>query len=157
MNGHRKCERIPFQRGNLDKFFILGTHIACKVVHIMKNPHSITETAMNQNIDFYNRVYDIVRTIPHGKVTTYGIIANFLGAKSSSRLVGWALNAVMDRVDIPCHRVVNRLGELSGKMHFDHPTQMKDRLLAEEVTFIGEAVDLSKHLWKPQDALNDVL
>lgn len=123
----------------------------------MKNPHSITEIAMNQNIDFYNRVYDIVRTIPHGKVTTYGIIANFLGAKSSSRLVGWALNAVMDRVDIPCHRVVNRLGELSGKMHFDHPTQMKDRLLAEEVTFIGEAVDLSKHLWKPQDALNDVL
>jgi len=123
----------------------------------MKNPHTIIETAMNQNTDFYNRVYDIVRTIPHGKVTTYGIIADFLGAKSSSRLVGWALNAVMDRVDIPCHRVVNRLGELSGKMHFDHPTQMKDRLLAEEVTFIGEAVDLSKHLWKPQDALDDLL
>ncbi len=123
----------------------------------MKNPHSIKETAMNQNTDFYNRVYDIVRSIPRGKVTTYGIIADFLGAKSSSRLVGWALNAVMDRVDIPCHRVVNRLGELSGKMHFDHPTQMKERLLAEEVTFIGEAVDLSKHLWKPQDALDDLL
>jgi methylated-DNA-protein-cysteine methyltransferase-like protein len=123
----------------------------------MKIPHTIIETAMNQNTDFYNRVYDIVRTIPLGKVTTYGIIADFLGAKSSSRLVGWALNAVMDRVDIPCHRVVNRLGELSGKMHFDHPTQMKDRLLAEEITFIGEAVDLSKHLWKPQDALDDLL
>jgi len=123
----------------------------------MKNPHTIIEIAMNQNTDFYNRVYDIVRTIPHGKVTTYGIIADFLGAKSSSRLVGWALNAVMDRVDIPCHRVVNRQGELSGKMHFDHPTQMKERLLAEEVTFIGEAVDLSKHLWKPQDALDDLL
>jgi methylated-DNA-protein-cysteine methyltransferase-like protein len=123
----------------------------------MKIPHTIIKTAMNQNTDFYNRVYDIVRTIPLGKVTTYGIIADFLGAKSSSRLVGWALNAVMDRVDIPCHRVVNRLGELSGKMHFDHPTQMKDRLLAEEVTFIGEAVDLSKHLWKPQDALDDLL
>ena len=123
----------------------------------MKIPHTIIEIAMNQNTDFYNRVYDIVRTIPHGKVTTYGIIAEFLGAKSSSRLVGWALNAVMDRVDIPCHRVVNRLGELSGKMHFDHPTQMKERLLAEEVTFIGEAVDLSKHLWKPQDALDDLL
>jgi methylated-DNA-protein-cysteine methyltransferase-like protein len=123
----------------------------------MKIPHTIIETAMSQNTDFYNRVYDIVRTIPLGKVTTYGIIADFLGAKSSSRLVGWALNAVMDRVDIPCHRVVNRLGELSGKMHFDHPTQMKDRLLAEEVTFIGEAVDLSKHLWKPQDALDDLL
>jgi methylated-DNA-protein-cysteine methyltransferase-like protein len=123
----------------------------------MKIPHTIIETAMNQNTDFYNRVYDIVRTIPLGKVTTYGIIADFLGAKSSSRLVGWALNAVMDRVDIPCHRVVNRLGELSGKMHFDHPTQMKDRLLSENVSFIGEAVDLSKHLWKPQDALDDLL
>jgi methylated-DNA-protein-cysteine methyltransferase-like protein len=123
----------------------------------MKIPHSINETAMNQNTDFYNRVYDIVRTIPLGKVTTYGIIADFLGAKSSSRLVGWALNAVIDRVDIPCHRVVNRLGELSGKMHFDHPTQMKDRLLEENVSFIGEAVDLTKHLWKPQDALDDLL
>jgi methylated-DNA-protein-cysteine methyltransferase-like protein len=123
----------------------------------MKIPHLINESSMNQNNDFYNRVYDIVRNIPLGKVTTYGIIAGFLGAKSSSRLVGWALNAVIDRVDIPCHRVVNRLGELSGKMHFDHPTQMKDRLLAENVSFIGEAVDLTKHLWKPQDALDDLL
>jgi len=123
----------------------------------MKFPQLINESSMNQNNDFYNRVYDIVRNIPRGKVTTYGIIAGFLGAKSSSRLVGWALNAVMDRVDIPCHRVVNRLGELSGKMHFDHPNQMKDRLLAEDVSFIGEAVDLSKHLWKPQDALDDLL
>jgi methylated-DNA-protein-cysteine methyltransferase-like protein len=123
----------------------------------MKIPHLINESSMNQNNDFYNRVYDIVRNIPLGKVTTYGIIAGFLGAKSSSRLVGWALNAVIDRVDIPCHRVVNRLGELSGKMHFDHPTQMKDRLLEENVSFIGEAVDLTKHLWKPQDALDDLL
>ncbi|MEY5129978.1 MAG: hypothetical protein RL734_45 [Bacteroidota bacterium] len=122
----------------------------------MKFPQLINESSMNQNNDFYNRVYDIVRNIPRGKVTTYGIIAGFLGAKSSSRLVGWALNAVIDRVDIPCHRVVNRLGELSGKMHFDHPTQMKDRLLAENVSFIGEAVDLTKHLWKPEDALDDL-
>jgi methylated-DNA-protein-cysteine methyltransferase-like protein len=123
----------------------------------MKNPYSIIDEYMKENIDFYSRVYDIVRSIPHGKVTTYGIIADFLGAKSSSRLVGWALNAVIDRIDIPCHRVVNRLGELSGKMHFDHPNQMKERLLAEDITFIGEAVDLSKHLWKPQDALDDFL
>jgi methylated-DNA-protein-cysteine methyltransferase-like protein len=49
---------------------------------------------------------------------------------------------------------VNRLGELSGKMHFDYPEQMRERLLAEDVSFIGEAVDLSKHLWKPQDSIN---
>lgn len=150
------CKQELFQRGNLDKFFILGTPIACKVVHIMKIPHSIKETAMNKNTDFYKRVYDIVRSIPYGKVTTYGIIAEFLGSKSSSRLVGWALNAVIDRIDIPCHRVVNRLGELSGKMHFDDPNQMKERLLRENINFIGEAVDLSQHLWKPQDAIEDL-
>jgi len=72
-------------------------------------------------------------------------------------MVGWALNAVIDRIDIPCHRVVNRLGELSGKMHFDHPMQMKDRLLEENITFIGETVDLPKHLWKPDDSLNDLI
>lgn len=111
---------------------------------------------MNEKNDFYARVYDIVRSIPHGKVTTYGHIAEFLGSKGSSRLVGWALNAVMDRIDIPCHRVVNRLGELSGKLHFDHPNQMKERLLDEQITFIGEAVDLSKHLWRPQDAIDEL-
>lgn len=105
--------------------------------------------------DFYSRVYEIVKCIPRGKVTTYGIIAEFLGSKGSSRMVGWALNAVLDRIDIPCHRVVNRLGELSGKMHFDYPEQMKERLLEEHISFVGEAVDLSKHLWKPDEALQD--
>lgn len=122
----------------------------------MKNPQTRTIKAMNEKNEFYTRVYEIVRSIPLGKVTTYGHIAEFLGSKSSSRLVGWALNAVMDRIDIPCHRVVNRLGELSGKMHFEYPNQMKERLLDEEVTFVGEAVDLSKHLWIPQDALDEL-
>jgi len=112
---------------------------------------------MDKSSDFYSRVYELVRCIPIGKVTTYGIIAEFLGSKGSSRMVGWALNAVIDRIDIPCHRVVNRLGELSGKMHFDHPMQMKDRLLEENITFIGETVDLPKHLWKPDDSLNDLI
>lgn len=101
--------------------------------------------------DFYERVYRIVKTIPAGMVTTYGHIAAALGARSSSRLVGWALNAVAlsDRTDIPCHRVVNRLGELSGKQHFETPFVMRERLEAEGVRFIGDAVDLSKHLWIP--------
>jgi O-6-methylguanine DNA methyltransferase len=101
--------------------------------------------------DFYERVYSVVKTIPVGMVTTYGHIAAALGARSSSRLVGWALNAVAlsDRTDIPCHRVVNRLGELSGKQHFETPFVMRERLEAEGVSFIGDAVDLSKHLWIP--------
>ncbi len=106
--------------------------------------------------DFFRRVYEIVRQIPFGKVTTYGHIAAALGAKSSARLVGYALNGVghYDRAnDIPCHRVINRLGELSGKMHFETPTLMRELLEAEGVEFDGDAVRLEKHLWKPDEYL----
>lgn len=101
--------------------------------------------------DIYERIYAIVRRIPAGHVTTYGAIAQAIGSRSGARLVGWALNAVAlsDRTDIPCHRVVNRLGELSGKMHFETPFVMRERLEAEGVTFSGEAVDMKKHLWVP--------
>lgn len=102
-------------------------------------------------MDLYDQIYDIVRSIPEGKVTTYGHIAAAIGARSGARLVGWALNAVAlsDRIDIPCHRVVNRLGELSGRMHFETPFVMRERLEAEQITFVNEAVDLSRHLWIP--------
>lgn len=102
-------------------------------------------------MDLYDRIYEIVRSIPHGKVTTYGHIAHAIGARSSARLVGWALNAVAlsDRLDIPCHRVVNRLGELSGRMHFETPFVMRERLESEQVSFVGDTVDLSRHLWIP--------
>ena len=76
----------------------------------MKNFRSLPHDQQKNTQDFYARVYDLVRLIPPGKVCTYGIIAEFLGAKSSSRMVGWALNCVIDRIDIPCHRVVNRNG-----------------------------------------------
>jgi methylated-DNA-protein-cysteine methyltransferase-like protein len=101
--------------------------------------------------DIYERIYDIVRAIPRGKVTTYGHIAAAIGSRGGARLVGWALNAVAhsDRIDIPCHRVVNRLGELSGKMHFETPHVMRERLQAEDVQFQGEAVDMRQHLWVP--------
>jgi len=101
--------------------------------------------------DFYHRVYDVVRAIPIGKVTTYGAIARLLGTGRSSRLVGWALNAVADDMSIPCHRVVNRLGELSGKMHFATPTLMRDLLESEGVTFQDERVRMEKHFWDPMN------
>lgn len=107
---------------------------------------------MKQNKeDFFERVYDVVRRIPKGKVTTYGAIAELLGMKSSARMIGWALNgvALRDRNDIPCHRVVNRNGDLSGRMHFETPFLMRERLESDGVSFIDERVDLSKHLWEP--------
>jgi methylated-DNA-protein-cysteine methyltransferase-like protein len=105
-----------------------------------------------QQQDFFRRVYEIVQQIPFGKVTTYGHIAAALGAKSSARLVGYALNGVGVELrdhHIPCHRVINRNGELTGKIHFATPTMMRELLEAEDVEFIGEAVNLEKHLWIP--------
>lgn len=102
--------------------------------------------------DFFERVWDVARQVPFGRVTTYGAIAEALGAKSSSRMVGWAMNAVDSThraTDIPAHRVINRNGELSGKQHFATPTLMRELLEAEGVEFVGEAVNLAKHLWKP--------
>jgi methylated-DNA-protein-cysteine methyltransferase-like protein len=101
--------------------------------------------------DRYDQIYDIVCEIPRGMVTTYGHIARSLGIRSGARLVGWALNGVANEGcrDVPAHRVVNRLGELSGKMHFETPFAMRERLEAEGVTFINDAVNLEKHLWEP--------
>ena len=74
---------------------------------------------------FFEQVYDIVREIPFGKVTTYGAIAEYLGSKKSARTVGWAMNCSHKFNDIPAHRVVNRNGVLTGKHHFDGTKLMK--------------------------------
>ncbi|MFN3306908.1 MAG: MGMT family protein [Candidatus Kapaibacteriota bacterium] len=103
-----------------------------------------------QESDFYQRVYEIVRKIPKGKVSTYGHIARVLGMKISARMVGWALNSIaFQQTDIPAHRVVNRKGELTGSKYFPPPTFMRDLLISEGVTFVEDRVDLSKHLWLP--------
>ena len=107
------------------------------------------EKSYTDNEDFFSRVYEIVKQIPNGKVTTYGRIAKVLGMKSSARMVGWALNAVAKDMSLPCHRVINRNGELTGKIHFATPILMKELLLSEGIEFIGEAVNLDKHIWEP--------
>ncbi len=106
---------------------------------------------VNQS-DYFHRVYAVVSRIPQGRVSTYGHIAAYLGLRSGARLVGWALNGVPveDRLIIPCHRVVNRYGELSGRMHFETPLVMRERLEAEGVTFINDVVNLQAHLWIPE-------
>lgn len=103
--------------------------------------------------DFYNRVYEVVDQIPYGKVTTYGHIATFLGLKSGARMVGYALNNA-SALGLPCHRVVNRFGALSGAIHFGGPYVMEDRLRSEGITFNEDGqVDLEKHLWEPNAML----
>ena len=99
--------------------------------------------------DFYTRVYAVVMRIPPGKVTTYGAIARHIGAGRSARTVGYAMNAAAGEADIPCHRVVNRNGELTGKVHFATPTLMRELLEAEGVVFKGDRVLMERHLWDP--------
>ncbi len=105
------------------------------------------------NSDFFNKVFQIVEMIPCGKVTTYGLIAQKAGLKSSARMVGWALNSYAFSTRLPCHRVVNRNGELTGKKYFGTPTMMRELLESEGVEFVNDRVDLKKFLWTPEIAL----
>lgn len=102
----------------------------------------------NNKADFFDKVYQLVKKIPFGKVTTYGIIAENCGIKISARTVGWALNKAKFS-NLPCHRVVNRRGELTGKFHFGDPKLMQTLLESEGIEFINEHVNLKKFLWKP--------
>lgn len=99
--------------------------------------------------DFFEKVYSVVRSIPEGRVSTYGAIARHLGAGRSARLVGYALGSVTDDMATPCHRVVNRNGELSGSIHFPTPTFMREMLESEGIVFDGDRVDMQRHFWDP--------
>lgn len=102
------------------------------------------------NDNFFERVYAIARQIPYGKVTSYGAIAKALGATRSARMVGWAMNASHNMEDIPAHRVVNRVGLLSGKHHFEGTNLMQQLLESEGIKVVeNQIVDFEKHFWEP--------
>lgn len=99
---------------------------------------------------FFEQVYELTKTIPEGRVTTYGAIAAALGSKQSSRMVGWALNA-SHGLDIPAHRVVNRVGMLSGKHHFQGTNLMQQLLENEGIEVVNnQVVDFQNLLWIPE-------
>jgi len=104
-------------------------------------------------------VYELVKMIPSGKVTTYGSIAEFLGTKGGARVVGYILNHCPKDQDIPAHRVVNRNGLLTGKAHFPTPTFMQEQLEKEGITVVEDKiVNFEKHFWDPNKELrNDEL
>jgi len=111
---------------------------------------------MKDKEDFFMRVYEVVRKVPAGRVTTYGAIARFLGSPQSSRVVGYAMNAshrIMPRV--PAHRVVNRQGCLTGKHHFPTPTAMQEMLEREGIIVIDDRIkDFEKIFWDPSRELS---
>jgi methylated-DNA-protein-cysteine methyltransferase-like protein len=100
---------------------------------------------------FFELVYEVARQIPKGKVTSYGAIAACLGARSSARMVGWAMNgAGRVKPKVPAHRVVNRVGLLSGKHHFTPPGNMEKLLRKEGIKVKNnKIVDFDKYYWDP--------
>ncbi len=110
---------------------------------------------MSKSSDFFEQVYQVVRLIPKGRVTSYGAIASYLGTKGSSRLVGYAMNAAHGVLPpVPAQRVVNRNGLLTGKHHFGHPGRMQELLEAEGVLVKDDQVaDFKNRFWDPAVAL----
>lgn len=106
--------------------------------------------ASGETSDFYERVYEVVAHIPKGRVTTYGAIAGYLGVASGARMVGYALNG-SQKASVPAHRVLNRLGQLTGRHHFPGDT-MRERLKQEGIQFSDDyTVDIEQHFWNPDE------
>jgi methylated-DNA-protein-cysteine methyltransferase-like protein len=105
--------------------------------------------------NFFQLVYEVARQIPKGRVTSYGAIAECLGARSSARMVGWAMNGCHHaKFKVPAHRVVNRNGMLSGKFHFSPPEKMELLLKKEGIKVKNDqVVDFKKHFWNPVEEL----
>lgn len=106
------------------------------------------------NEGFFQRVYEVVRKVPYGRVTSYGAIARYLGTGRSARMVGWAMNNAHGLEDVPAHRVVNRNGVLTGKHHFPG-SRLMEQLLENEGVAVAEdqVVDFEKHFWDPMHEL----
>ena len=103
-----------------------------------------------ENKNFFQKVYEVAKHIPYGRVPSYGAIAKYLGAARSARMVGWAMNGSHNMPDVPAHRVVNRKGLLTGKRHFDGTNLMQQLLESEGIKVIeNQVVDFDKHFWDP--------
>lgn len=105
--------------------------------------------------DFFNQVFEVVKQIPPGKVTSYGAIARYLGTGGSARMVGWAMNASHSHAEfVPAHRVVNRNGLLTGKHHFDNPNAMQELLEAEGFKIEDDQIlNFKENFWDPAKEL----
>lgn len=108
------------------------------------------EKLSEKNKDFFHQVYEVVKLIPSGRITSYGSIAKYLGTKSGARMVGWAMNAAHVLPEVPAHRVVNRNGLLTGKMHFMNEMEMEKLLIAEGISIEKDQVlHFKKIFWDP--------
>lgn len=110
----------------------------------------------DQTLGFFDKVYAVTKRIPKGRITTYGAIARYIGSGGSSRMVGWAMNAAHRFPDVPAQRVVNRVGLLTGKMHFGSSNTMQQMLEEEGVEVRDDkVVHFKKLLWDPSTELDE--
>ncbi len=118
-----------------------------------KSPHKLKsiKPSGKEDVSFFELVYEVARQIPKGKVTSYGAIAACLGTRLSARMVGWAMNGCGNvRPTVPAHRVVNRIGMLTGKHHFKPPSKMQTLLKREGIKVKNDKiVDFGKYYWDP--------
>ena len=114
-----------------------------------------TLPTIKKESSFFEDVYDVVRQIPKGRVTSYGAVAAYLGTKMSARMVGWAMNGAHSiHPKVPAHRVVNRNGMLSGRAHFATPTLMQELLEKEKIKIKDDIIiDFEKKFWDPAKEL----
>lgn len=106
---------------------------------------------MTNSSNFFERVYEVAKQIPYGRVTTYGAIAKAIGATKSARMVGYAMNGASERADVPAHRVVNRKGVLTGKHHFAGTHLMQQLLESEGIKVIDDQIqDFNSVFWEPE-------
>lgn len=109
-----------------------------------------------ETLTFFDKVYEVAKQIPYGRVTSYGAIANYLGAVRSARMVGYAMNGSHNK-DVPAHRVVNRKGLLTGKHHFDGSNLMQQLLESEGIKVIDNQIqDFDKVFWDPANLIKNL-
>lgn len=110
---------------------------------------------MGKQNNFFGDVYEVVKLIPKGRVTSYGAIGAYLGTRGSARMVGWAMNAAHSLADVPAQRVVNSKGLLTGKHHFGHPDRMQNLLEQEGIKIVNDKVqNFDEVFWDPTEALS---
>ena len=107
-----------------------------------------------KTLNFFDKVYEVAKLIPFGRVTSYGAIAAYLGATRSARMVGYAMNGSHNMNDVPAHRVVNRKGLLTGKQHFEGTNLMQQLLESEGIKVVENQIqDFDKVFWNPSKEL----
>ena len=130
---------------------LMGSILAAHQLPLV-NARGSGPVSKGNDVDFRERVYNVVKLIPTGSVTNYGSISRAIGAPRGARLVGQLLKFAPSELDLPAHRVVNRKGVLTGAHHFGPPDEMRRRLEEEGITFVDEiTVDMQKHYWDPSE------